>query len=73
MNRPIYGTIRTGPGKSQYSCIYTLPHELDINTYLLTLKDIFTKMSKYNDKNNALDRIAIIETALQNVIAANTP
>jgi hypothetical protein len=72
MNRPIYGTIQTGPGKSKYSCVYTLPPDMDINTYLVTLKSIVTQLSTTNNRDYALDRIAIMETALQTVIAANT-
>ena len=72
MNRPIYGTIQTGPGAAQYSCVYTLPPNMDINTYLVTLRSILTQLSTTNNRDYALDRIAIMETALQTVIAANT-
>jgi hypothetical protein len=73
MNRPIYGTIQTGPGKSQYSCVYTLAPDMDINTYLVTLKSIFTQLSTTNNRDYALDRIAIMEEKLKNIIATNTP
>jgi hypothetical protein len=46
---------------------------MDINTYLVTLKSIFTQLSTTNNRDYALDRIAIMEDKLKNVIAANTP
>lgn len=66
-SRPIYGII----SKSK-SCVYNVPSDLDINTYLTDLNKTLYSLKQFNNKQGAIENILIIETRLNTAITSNT-
>lgn len=52
-------------------CIYTVPPEQNINTYLTTVSNILVQLKGSNDKDTAINRIDTLISHLTTVINKN--
>lgn len=62
---PIYGSSR--PRKH---CVAEVSTELDINTYLQSLRLVLSALEQHNNKTAALENIQIMETRINNALTA---
>lgn len=64
---PIYGGSRI-----RKQCVAEVPSDLDINTYLNSLKLVLSALEQHNNKTAAIENIEIMETRITNALAAQS-
>ena len=62
---PIYG----GP-RVRKQCVAEVPSDLDINTYLNSLRLVLASLEQHNNKAAAIENIEIMETRINNALTA---
>jgi hypothetical protein len=61
--RPIYGQSH-----KQAPCTYTVPPELDINTYMLRTLNAITSITNKTTKDSALVRLTNVEADIRTIV-----
>ena len=63
--RPIYGAATANTSES---CTYTIPPELDVNTYIARAMSAITSITSATTKNVALIRLNNIEADIRTIV-----